>query len=201
MCLRLNARLAKNFWANIVSMDCFLINRSPKVALDGKVVEQVQTSSAVNYFDLKMFGVQPIYMFLIKRSKLDAKSRWYIFLGYPKGMKEFKLQDPKANKVVISRDVIFDENTCYRVLKRKKNRCQKIAAVVNKWCKWSQRQMSERIVCKKLEILVLGIISIIVQLFRRTIKPTTRYDFKDLISYAFIISSRDPTTFQQVVHN
>ena len=41
MCLRLNARLAKNFWANVVSMTCFLINRSPRVALDGKVAKEV----------------------------------------------------------------------------------------------------------------------------------------------------------------
>ena len=39
--------------------------------------------------------------------KLDAKSRQCIILGYQKGVKGFKLWDPKANKVVISRDVIF----------------------------------------------------------------------------------------------
>ena len=31
------------------------------------------------------------------------------FLGYQKGVKGFKLWDPKANRVVINRDVIFDE--------------------------------------------------------------------------------------------
>ena len=40
-CLMLNAKLAKNFWAEVVSMACFLINRSPRVALDGKVAEEV----------------------------------------------------------------------------------------------------------------------------------------------------------------
>ena len=46
-----------------------------------------------------------------ERSKLDTKSRQCIFLGYPKGVKGFKLWDPKANKVVISRDVVFDEKS------------------------------------------------------------------------------------------
>ena len=41
--------------------------------------------------------------------KLHAKSRQCIFLGYHKGVKGFKLWDPKLNKVVISRDVVFDE--------------------------------------------------------------------------------------------
>lgn len=44
-----------------------------------------------------------------KRSKLDAKSRQYIFLGYQKVVKGFKFWDPKANKVVINRDEVFDE--------------------------------------------------------------------------------------------
>ena len=36
---------------------------------------------------------------------------------------------------------------------------------------------------------------------RRTIKPPTRYGFEDLVSYALITSSRDPTTFQEAIHN
>ena len=30
---------------------------------------------------------------------------------------------------------------------------------------------------------------------RRTIKPPTKYDFEDLVSYALITNSGDPTTF------
>ena len=46
-----------------------------------------------------------------EKSKLDAKFRKCIFLGYPKSVKEFKLWDSKVNKVVISRDVICDEKS------------------------------------------------------------------------------------------
>ena len=48
-CLRLNAKLTKNFWAEAVSMACFLINKSLRVALDGKVTEEVWTGNAINY--------------------------------------------------------------------------------------------------------------------------------------------------------
>ena len=91
-CLRLNAKLTKNFWAEAVSMACFLINRSPKVALNGKVVEEVWTGNAVDYSNLRVFGC-PSYVHVSseERSKLDAKSRQCIFLGYPKGVKGFKL--------------------------------------------------------------------------------------------------------------
>ena len=91
-CLRLNAKLAKNFWAEAVSMACFLINRSPRVALDGKVAEEVWTGNAVDYSNLRVFGCSAyVHVFSEKRSKLDAKSRYCIFLGYPKRVKGFKL--------------------------------------------------------------------------------------------------------------
>ena len=35
----------------------------------------------------------------------------------------------------------------------------------------------------------------------RTIKPPTRYGFEDLVSYALITSSGDPTNFQKAVHS
>ena len=91
-------------------MACYLLNRSPRVALDGKVVEEVWTSNEVDYSRLRVFRCL-VYVHIAgeKRSKLDAKFRQCIFLGFQKGVKGFKAWDLKANKVVISRDVIFDK--------------------------------------------------------------------------------------------
>ena len=36
---------------------------------------------------------------------------------------------------------------------------------------------------------------------RRTIRPPIRYSFEDMVSYALVISSGDPTTFQKAVNN
>jgi hypothetical protein len=75
-CLLLNIELEKFFWADAVSMACYLINRSPRVGLDGKVVEEVWTRNEVDYSGLRIFGC-PAYVHIPskERSKVDPKSR------------------------------------------------------------------------------------------------------------------------------
>ena len=91
-CLRLNVGLEKKFCAEAINMACYLINRSSKASLDGKIAEKVWTSSPINYSSLRVFGC-PAYVHISneERSMLDAKSRQCIFLGYQKGVKGFKL--------------------------------------------------------------------------------------------------------------
>jgi hypothetical protein len=110
-CLKLNVGLAKIFWADAVSMACYLINRSPRATLDGKVAEEVWTGNEVDYFGLRVFGC-PAYVHIPseKQSKLDPKSRQCVFLRYGKWVKGYKLWDPTANKAVISRDMVFDKD-------------------------------------------------------------------------------------------
>ncbi|KAE8663181.1 Germin-like protein subfamily 1 member 17 [Hibiscus syriacus] len=42
-CLRLNVGLPKHFWAEAINMACYLINRSPRASLAGKVIEELWT--------------------------------------------------------------------------------------------------------------------------------------------------------------
>ena len=44
-----------------------------------------------------------------EREKFDEKGEKYIFIGYSDESKGFRLLNPKTNKLVIARDVIFDE--------------------------------------------------------------------------------------------
>ena len=84
-CLRLNIGLGKKFWVEAMNMAYYFINRSPRAALDGKVAEEVWTSSMIDYFGLRVFGC-PAYVHISneERLKLDAKSRQYIFFGVSK---------------------------------------------------------------------------------------------------------------------
>ena len=72
-CIRFNVGLEKEFWVEAVSMSCYLINRSPRAALDGKVAEEVWTSNELDYSRLRVLGC-PDYAHIVgdERSKLDA---------------------------------------------------------------------------------------------------------------------------------
>jgi hypothetical protein len=87
-CLRLNAGLAKIFWADAVSMACYLINRSPREVLEGKVAEEVWTGNKVDYSGLRVFDC-PAYVHIPNEewSKLDPKSRHVSFSDMGKGLK------------------------------------------------------------------------------------------------------------------
>ena len=57
-------------------MACYLINRSLRASLDGKVAKEVWTGNEVDYLGLKVFEC-PTYAHIAgeERSKLDVKSR------------------------------------------------------------------------------------------------------------------------------
>ncbi|KAG8487019.1 hypothetical protein CXB51_020709 [Gossypium anomalum] len=106
-CMLLNANLPKSFWAEAASTACFLINRSPSVAIEKKTPQEVWSGNPVNYSDLKIFGC-PAYAH-VDNGKLEPRSIKYVFLGYKAGVKRYKLWCLENRKVVISRDVVFDE--------------------------------------------------------------------------------------------
>lgn len=75
-CMRLNARLSKDFWAEAVSMAVYIINRLPSTALGNKVAQEVWTGKEVDYSGMRIFEC-PAYVHVSgdERSKLDVKSK------------------------------------------------------------------------------------------------------------------------------
>ncbi|KAG8500695.1 hypothetical protein CXB51_002843 [Gossypium anomalum] len=106
-CMLSNANLPKSFWVEAASTACFLINRSPSVAIEKKTPQEVWSGNPANYSDLKIFGC-PAYAH-VDNGKLEPRSIKCVFLGYKAGVKGYKLWCPENRKVVISRDVVFDE--------------------------------------------------------------------------------------------
>uniref|UniRef100_A0A2N9FEH3 CCHC-type domain-containing protein n=1 Tax=Fagus sylvatica TaxID=28930 RepID=A0A2N9FEH3_FAGSY len=145
--------------------------RCLRVALDGKVAEEVWTGQEVDYSFMRIFGcLAYVHISGEDRSKLDPKSKKCIFLGFKKGVKGYKLWDPVVQKVVISRDVVeLDELESQSDEEPHSN---------------DQEQDSIRSDRPK-----------------RNKRPPVRYGFEDLVSYALLTSSEDPSTFQEAIES
>ena len=115
-----------------MNMACYVLNQSPRAMLDGKVAEEVWTGKEVDYSFMRIFGCPTyIHIPIEEWSKLDSKSKKGIFLRFKKGVKGYKLWDPMAQKVVISRDVVFDENSMIKVFRKEEDSQEKGSSIDN----------------------------------------------------------------------
>ena len=116
-CMLFQVDLDKSFWAEACNHACYLVNRSPSTAIELKTPFEVFFGTPANYSDLKVFGC-PAYAH-VNDGKLEPRALKCIFLGYPSGVKGYRLWcvEPKSPKFLISRDVKFDE---FSMLEKKK---------------------------------------------------------------------------------
>ncbi|KAF7147957.1 hypothetical protein RHSIM_Rhsim03G0172600 [Rhododendron simsii] len=87
-----------------------VLNRSPTLAVQNMTPEEAWSGRkpAVDHF--RIFGcVAYAHIPDQKRKKLDDKGEKCIFLGVSDQSKAYKLYNPITKKILISRDVIFDE--------------------------------------------------------------------------------------------
>jgi hypothetical protein len=108
-----NVGLDKEFWAEAMSMACYLMNRSPTTSIECKTSEEVWSGMPSDYSNLKVFGC-PAY-FHVNEGKLDVRANKYIFVGYPMNVKGYKLWYSILSKFLISRDVTFNESAMLKV--------------------------------------------------------------------------------------
>ena len=107
-------------------MACYILNQLPRATLDDKVAEKVWIGKEVDYSIMRIFGCPAyIHIPIDERSKLDSKSKKCIFLGFKKGVKCYKLWDPMAQNVVISRDVVFDKKSMIKAFRKKEESQEK----------------------------------------------------------------------------
>jgi hypothetical protein len=103
-----NSGLNRRFWAEAASTACYLINRSPSIAIDKKTPIEVWSGSPADYSQLRVFGCTAYAH--VDNGKLEPRAVKCIFLGYQSGVKGYKLWNPQTQKVVIRRNVIFNES-------------------------------------------------------------------------------------------
>ena len=92
-----------------------MINRGPSVPLEHRIPEEVWSGKEVKLSHLKVFGcVAYVHINDQGRNKLDPKSKKCTLIGYDDDAFGYRIWDDENKKVILSRDVIFDERVMYK---------------------------------------------------------------------------------------
>ncbi|CDF32368.1 unnamed protein product [Chondrus crispus] len=107
-------QVSKRFWAEALATSVYVRNRVTSRALPVNTTpHHIWMNSTPNVGHLRVFGSKCWYTLpRLELRKLDLRAREAMFLGYPQCSKAYKLWDGELNKIVVSRDVKFDESTC-----------------------------------------------------------------------------------------
>ena len=94
-----------------MSTSCYQINRSPSSTINFRTPEQLWSGKLPSLDHLRPFGcIAYIYK---KEGKLDPRAKKVVFLGYPQGVKGYKIWLIDDKKIVINWDVVFKETKYY----------------------------------------------------------------------------------------
>ena len=98
------------FWGEAVSTVVYVLNRCPTKSLDNVTPFEAWHKKKPNVSHLRTFGcVAHVKQNGSGINKLSDRSSKMLFIGYESGTKGYRFNNPASNKLVISRDVIFDE--------------------------------------------------------------------------------------------
>jgi hypothetical protein len=115
--MRFHVGFPLNMSVEAINIVVYLINRGPSTPLGCGIPEEAWTGKKVSYSFLKTFSCEAFSHIDSKnRTKLEVKSKKCVFVGY--GIDEFgyRLWDFENQKIVRSRDVIFNEKVLYKDL-------------------------------------------------------------------------------------
>lgn len=198
--MRLNVGLPKIFWAEAVNSIVYLINRSSCSAINFKVLDEVWTRRPVDYSNLRIFGC-PAYMHVPgdERTKLNAKSKKCVFLGYPKCVKGYMLWDPESKKTVISRDFVFDEADMLKKEENEQTLTKERAEESTIMVEFKKKHTSTTSQTQDKEEHQKEPYSIAAGRERRTIRAPKRY--KDMVSFALFTDGETPSSFEEAVRS
>ena len=110
------AKVSPSLWAEAVSTAAYLRNRCPTSSFPGATPYERWFGEKPDVGHLRVFGCE-VYVHVPdeKRRKLDPKAVKGVFVGYPAGMKGYKVFLPESKSMICSRDVQFLEEGFGRV--------------------------------------------------------------------------------------
>lgn len=106
-----HAKLTKSYWAEAVATAAYIQNRLPTSVLKQVTPYQKWCDKQPNVSHMKVFGcVAYAHVPDIERRKLDKKAVKLRFVGYANNAKGYRLFDEEKRRILIRRDVIFNES-------------------------------------------------------------------------------------------
>jgi transposase InsO family protein len=109
-CMLCDKQLPKSFWPEAAKWTVHVLNRSPTLTVKDKTPEEAWSGikHKVDYF--RVFGcLAHVHVPDQRRKKLDDKSMRCVLLGLSDESKAYRLFDLVSGKIIVSRDVIFEE--------------------------------------------------------------------------------------------
>jgi hypothetical protein len=108
----LSARqVPKQFWPEAVKWATYVLNRSPTLSVKDMTPEEAWCGVKPSVHHFRTFGcIGHVHIHDSQRRKLDDKSKKCVLLGVSEESKAYKLYDPITKKIIISRDVVFEES-------------------------------------------------------------------------------------------
>ena len=110
-CLLTEKGIPKTFWPEAVNWSIHVLNRSPTLAVENVTPEEAWSGAkpSVGYF--RVFGsIGHVHIPDVRRTKLADKSYCCVLLGISEESKGYRLYEPISKRVVVSRDVVFEED-------------------------------------------------------------------------------------------
>ena len=101
----------KIFWPEAVNWTFYVLNRCPTFAVKDMTQEEAWSGVKPTLEHFRVFGsVAHAHIPDVRRKKLDEKSCSCVFFGVSEESKGYRLYDPVSKKILVSRDVVFEED-------------------------------------------------------------------------------------------
>ena len=110
--LLFQSHLAPAYWAEALHTAAHVLNILPSASIGNQTPHYLLYKQQPSYSHLRTFGCLcfPNLNFMTT-NKLSPRSTPCLFLGYPTNHRGYRCLDLKTNRIIISRHVVFDENT------------------------------------------------------------------------------------------
>ena len=99
------------FWAEAVRHSVYLLNRLPTKSMGYRTPYEGWNGRKPHLGHLRIFGCKGhVKIVGTHLKKLDDRSVQMVYFGIEEGSKAHRMYNPKTNKIVVSRDVVFEES-------------------------------------------------------------------------------------------